>query len=432
MADTFVIKGGRPLKGTVHVPGAKNAALKEIAAALLTKETVTLEGMPQISDVVRMLEIVEALGADVETDWPARTVKITADTVDASRLSSEHVRAIRASVVLLGPLLARCGEINIPYPGGDQIGARPLTAHVDALAQLGATIERTDGHLHAYTPPGGLEPGHVVLPEFSVTATENALMAAAGTPGETTIAIAAAEPHVRDLAALLTAMGAKTWYSGPNTYTVQGVKELHGATHRVIPDLLDAFTFLMAGVVTRGDVTTAGVASDQCELALLKLKEVGVELETQGDRIRALPHSGTYRAARVQALPFPGIPTDLQPLFALLATQSEGSSLIHDPLYENRFRYLEELQRMGADTQMLDPHRAIVSGPTILTGVPITSFDIRAGAVLVLAGLVANGVTTIAGIDHVDRGYEDLSGRLSALGADIQRVRSGVSTTPSQ
>lgn len=417
----FTIRGGNSLSGAVRVPGAKNAALKLIAATLLTDEPVTLENVPNITDVARMLKIIETLGADVELDWDNHRVTITAKDIDPGLLPVEDVRALRASIVLMGPLLARCGSVTMPYPGGDKIGARPLTAHIVALQQLGARIEKQDGQLVATAQKGQLVASRVVLPEFSVTATENALLAAALTPGDSTITIAAGEPHVRDLGELLTAMGAAVVLVAPNTFLVRGQESLRGTTHRIIGDALDAFTFLAAGLVTRGDVTVEGIDPKQLELPLLKLKEMGMTIETGENSMRAVPDSGTLKAAKIQALPYPGIPSDVQPIFSLLATQAEGASLVHDPLYENRFRYLEELRRMGADATMLDPHRAVITGPTPLVGIPITSFDIRAGAVLVLAGLVAQGVTTIEGIDHIDRGYENMEGRLRALGASIAR-----------
>jgi len=416
------IRGGNALNGSVRIRGAKNAALKEIAAALLTDQPVVLENMPHITDVLRMLEIVETLGAVVEADWEMHRVSITAQNIDPTKLPTDAVRELRASIVLLGPLLIRCGQVAMPYPGGDKIGARPITAHIEALRQFGVLIETKDNRLEASVPKQGLTATKVVLPEFSVTATENALMTAAGIPGRTEISIAAAEPHVQDLGKLLTKMGATVELVGPNRYVVDGNATLCGTTHNVVGDVLVAFTFLAAGLVTRGNVEVHGIDPMQLELPMVKLREMGVSLEVGSNSISTRPISGTLRAIKVQVLPYPGIPSDLQPLFALLATQAEGTTMIQDPLYENRFRYLEELVRMGANAQMVDPHRAIVSGPTLLTGIPITSYDIRAGAVLVLAGLVAKGETTIEQINHIDRGYEDIDGRLASIGADIERV----------
>lgn len=421
--DVLRIRGGKTLSGEVVVPGAKNAALKQIAATLLTEEPVTLENMPDITDVRRMLEIIRAMGANVEEDWENARIIIEAKNIDAARMPTDAVRALRASIVLLGPLLIRCGSVTMPYPGGDKIGARPLTAHIEALEQLGAHIETTSSELRVTVPDEGLHAGRVVLPEFSVTATENAMMAAAGIPeGETEILIAASEPHVQDLAKLLTEMGAHAELSGQNTYRIKGTGKLHGATHAVVGDVLDAFTFLAAGLVTRGEVRVKGIDPDELLLPLLKLAEMGADVLVEKDALVTQRLSGTLLATKIQALPYPGLPSDLQPLFALLATQADGTSLIQDPLYENRFRYLEELSRMGADASMLDPHRAVVKGPTQLTGIPITTFDIRAGAVLVLAALAADGETTIQDIHHIDRGYQNIDGRLRALGAEIERV----------
>lgn len=418
------IRGGKTLHGSVLIPGAKNAALKQIAAALLTEEPVTLTNVPKIIDVERMLTIVEALGASVEKDWDAHTITITAKDIDPTKLPAEDVRLLRASIVLLGPLLVRTGEVTMPYPGGDKIGARPLTTHIRALEQLGAKIT-LDGHqLIAKLSPKGLQANHVVLREFSVTATENTLMAAAGIPGRSSISIADVGPHVQDLGKLLSAMGAKVTLEGPNMYSIEGSASLHGATHHIIGDMLDAFTFMIAGLVTRGEVTVTGVQGEQLELPLLKLQEMGARVTVSGDSLTTFPHSGTFTATDIETRLFPGVLSDLQPLFVLLMTQAEGTSLIHETMYENRFRYLEELSRMGADATVLNPQRAVVKGPTPLVGIPITSFDIRAGAVLVLAGLVAQGETTIEGVDHIDRGYEDIDGRLRLLGADIERVTS--------
>lgn len=420
--EHFLIRGGKILSGSVEVPGAKNAALKMIAACLLTEERCVLENVPRITDVERMLAILRALGVTVEEEQEARRVAITAARVNPVGLPVEDIRMLRASIVLLGPLLVRCGSVRIPHPGGDHIGARPLTAHFRVLEQFGATIESDDSFINIRVPSRGLHAKKIVLPEFSVTATENALMIAAGLSGETTIDIAALEPHVQDLGAMLSAMGADVALAGPHRYRVRGSPKLHGTSWKVRGDPLVAFTFLSAGLLTRGEVGIRGANPEDLTLPLAKLQEMGVHVKVNGDTFAAGDPPAVLQATSVQAMPYPGVPSDLQPLFALLATQAEGASFIHDPLYENRFRYVEELLRMGADITHLDAHRIAVRGPTPLTGVPIASLDIRAGAVLVLAGLVAQGETMIDGVHHIDRGYEDLDGRLRELGADIQRV----------
>lgn len=420
-APHFLINGGRSLNGQVTVPGAKNAALKMIAAAILTDEQCVLENVPQITDVARMLKILRAMGADIDEDPVAHRVAITARSLDPAKLPEEDIRSMRASIVLLGPLLVRCGSVTMPYPGGDVIGARSITPHLRALEQLGAEIY-ADGSVIEARAPTGLHPGRVILPEFSVTATENVVLAASGIPGRSMIEIAALEPHVQDLGTMLTAMGAHVAVAGPHTYVVDGAQHLSGTTHRIVGDMLDAFTFLVAALVTKGQISIAGVDPRQLTLPLQKLREMGASVTVYDNMLAVSPDSGSLVATTVQAMPYPGVPSDLQSLFALLATQAEGTTLIQDPLYENRFRYLEELVRMGANASLLDSHRAIVRGPTPLFGTPISSFDIRAGAVLVLAGLMAHGSTRIEGILHIDRGYESLDARLRNLGADIQRI----------
>lgn len=418
----FLIRGGRPLSGRVRVQGAKNAALKIIAACLLTEERCELENVPQITDVGRMLRILQALGAEIEEDSAGHRVAITARAIDPVRLPEDDIRAMRASIVLLGPLLIRCGRVTMPYPGGDVIGARSIAAHLRVLEQFGARVAADGSHISAWLPRGHFSGGNITLPEFSVTATENALLAAAGMPVTTRIEIAALEPHVQDLGAFLNAMGADVAVVGAHVYAVRGAERLAGARHRILPDVLDAFTFLVAGIVTHGRVEVEGVDPALLTLPLMKLQDMGIRLEVRDEGIATPNEIMPFRAMTVQTLPYPGVPTDLQPLFALLATQAEGTTLLHDPLYENRFRHLAELVRMGANASLIDPHRAVIHGPTPLTGAPISSFDIRAGAVLVVAGMLANGVTKVDGIAHIERGYENLDGRLRALGADITRV----------
>lgn len=414
----FLLKGGRILQGTVAVPGAKNAALKLIAACLLTKEECVLKNLPEISDVATMLAILESMGAEIERR--GREARIRCQVIDPSHLDQSLVARLRASVVFLGPLLARFGEAKIAYPGGDRIGARPLDAHLAVCRQLGAEVlawGKEMLHVRREKP----SPRRIILPEFSVTATENAMLAVARSDAETTIHIAAAEPHVQDLAQFLSQLGVSVQGAGTHTLVVRGKKELRGAVHEIIPDPLDAATFLIAGAATHGDVSVQGAREDHMLLVLEKLRGMGAALSVSGATIRARV-SSSLSAARIQALPYPGIPSDLQALFAVLATQSQGESLIHDPLFEGRFSYLAELSRMGARAVLLDPHRAKIVGPRRLSGTTISSFDIRAGAAMVVAGLVAEGETVIEGIEHIDRGYEDLDGRLRGLGAEITRI----------
>jgi|SRR3989344_4819433 len=420
MAGRFVINGGKPLYGTVGVAGAKNAVLKLIAACLLTKESCTLHNIPDISDVSQMLAILESMGVRVERPQKG-TVSIAADRVDPKNIATSLVSKLRASVVLLGPLLVRFGEIRLPYPGGDRIGARPLDAHRSIFEQFGAEIISWDTLLHLRIPRNGLRPGRIVLPEFSVTATENAMLTASLLPGKTMLHIAAAEPHVQDLAALLVRMGINIQGAGTHDLIIFGEKTLSGATHTTIPDPLDAATFLIFGAATRGEIEICGAREDHLLLVLEKLKEMGVGLKVDGSSI-SVSGKGQLRATRrIQAMPYPGIPSDLQALFAVLATQAEGETQIHDPLFEGRFLYVNELKRMGAAAEQHNSHEALIRGVTKLSGMRISSFDIRAGAAMVLAGLIAGGQTIIEGVEHIDRGYEDLDGRLRSLGADIIR-----------
>ena len=418
----FRILGGKKLYGTVSVFGAKNAALKAMAAALLTQDPVYIENVPNIVDVSRMADILESMGTRIEWDKTKRIMAIVAKDIYPERIDATLVGMLRASVVLLGPLLARFGEVKLPWPGGDNIGVRPLTTHLAAFEKMGAEIISESPVLDLRVPSGGLKAGRVVLREFSVTATENILMAAALVAGTSSIEIAAAEPHVENLSRMLVSMGAKVQGGGTHTITVSGTKNLKGVRHWLIPDMLDAATFIMAGLATKGDVTVEGFDPGHVTLALEKLREMGAKVTEGKNSVHAVLGIGGLKGILVQAMPYPGIPTDVGPLFAVLATQATGTSLIHDPLFENRFRYLPELERMGAKARLLDAHRAEITGPTALQGIPIISFDIRAGAALVIAGLAASGETRIEGIEHIERGYENLEGRLSALGADITRL----------
>lgn len=394
----FVITGGITLSGTIPVYGSKNAALPLIAASLLTEEPVRLANIPEISDVRAMLEIKERL--------------LAGGTVD------ELVGRLRGSILLLGALLGKKRHVSLPRPGGDIIGARPIDAHVDGFRQLGATV--TLERDRVTIDGGNLRAGEVTLSEFSVTATENVLLTAATLPGKTTLYTAAAEPHVAALCELLSRMGAHISGAGTHVIEIEGKETLSGAEFTNIPDMLEAGFFILLGVVTNSQLTVENVPTDDLRLFFKKLDEIGVKYVIQGGAVTVEP--STLKAFRLQVLPHPGIATDLQAPFAVVATQARGSSLIHDPLYESRFKHIDELAKMGADAVVCDPHRVIINGPTKLTGREIRSLDIRSGATLVMAALVAEGTTTLESAEIIDRGYAQLAPRLQAVGANIKRV----------
>lgn len=410
------ITGGRKLEGVIPVMGMKNAATPLLAAALLTEEACLFENVPAITDVTKVLRLIESLGASVEQE--GNTVRVRAKTLSDHTLDKALVESIRSSVLLLGPLLARFGSVTLPMPGGCIIGNRPIDAHLAAFTQLGADVAlakdvvRIEGkHLRAAT---------VILPEFSVTATENALMLASALPGRTVIKLAAAEPSVQDLGAFLQALGVEITGIGTHTLTVRGVDRFGGAQHTVIPDMLEVGTFLVAAAMTRGRVILRGMEPEHCDAILERARHIGVDWSFQGTDL-LIEQSSRLRAFRLKTMPYPGFPTDLQAPFAVLATQAQGTSLIHDPLYDGRMGYVQELVKMGANATVCDPHRVLVSGPTPLYGQEIRGLDLRAGATLVLAGLIAQGETLLRGAEIIDRGYERLDERLRAVGAQMVR-----------
>lgn len=414
----FIIKGAAKLEGEIKVAGMKNAATPILAASLLTAEPCLIHNVPKIRDVFRMVDILKELGVDIK--WPdEHTLEIHAASVNWKNLPKDLVSAMRSSILLLGPLLARCGEVEIPEPGGCIIGNRPIDTHLYALEKLGAKPCKENGVYKFQAKQ--LKGDVIILPEFSVTATENALMAAVLAEGTTVIKLAAAEPHVQDLIVFLQAMGANITGAGTHTLTIQGVKSLHGAKHHLIPDQIEIGTFAVAAAATRGEVCIRPVVPEHLEIVLLKLKQINVNYLLEDDALLVRP-SANLKPFRLQVLPYPGFPTDLQAPFGVLATQCNGTSLIQDPLYEGRMGYVNELIKMGANAIVADPHRVIVSGPTPLYGQEIKSLDLRAGATLIIAGLVAEGETIINDAEIVDRGYEDIEGRLKGLGARIERV----------
>lgn len=420
MADKFLIKGGFPLSGKVEISGYKNAAGACLAAALLTDEEVILENLPFVEDIFKILKILESIG--VEVTWlNERKIKIKAGSkVDPEKMNFSLIGETRVSVLLIGSLLSRFRNFKIAHPGGDRIGVRPIHTHIEALRKLGAEI-RNEGDFY-YFDAKNLKGGEIILKEFSVTATENLMMAAVKASGRTVIKGAAAEPQVQDLGEMLKSMGAKIEGLGTHTIIIEGVKKLHSTTHRICPDPIETGTFIVIGVVTPGEVEIRNIFPDHLDIFLDKLEEIGVNLKRGNDFIK-VSFSPNLKSTRVQALPYPGFPTDLLPMIIPLLTQAEGKSLVHDPLYENRFNYIQELKKMGADIEIVDPHRAFVYGKTPLQGLRIESWDIRAGASLIIAALLAEGESIIENVYQIDRGYEKIEEKLKGLGAQIERIK---------
>lgn len=425
MAEKFVIQGGRKLAGEVEIRGSKNAAAAVLAATLLTKEECIIDNLPQVADILNLLDILREMGCEVERKGE-RQVKIRAgDNLDPNKIDFEKFSKARTSVLLIGPLLTRFSEFKISRPGGDRIGLRPITTHLEALKDLGVKVEE-QGDFYYFKRAQGAQgteflAKEIVLSEFSVTATENLLMAVCVSQGKTIIKGAAQEPHVQDLCLLLNKMGGKIKSVSAHTLEIEGVKKLKGAEHTVITDYVEAGTFLVIGAACGGRVLVRGAEPSHLDLFLEKLKEMGVNFQVKSQAIEVVGNN-EIEPVKVQALPYPGFPTDLLPLVAPLLTQAQGKSLIHDPLYENRLNYTQELRKMGADIEIVDPHRAFVFGKTPLRGVSIESWDIRAGASLIVAGLMAQGATTINSIGQIDRGYERIEERLQGLGAEIKRI----------
>ena len=420
MPEKFIIEGENPLEGEIEVRGSKNAAGALLAATLLTDEECLIDNLPRISDIFNLLEILREMGVDIE--WiNERKIRIkSGEKVDPEKIDFEKVSKARISVLLIGALLPRFKEFKISRPGGDRIGLRPISTHLQALKQLGAEIKEA-GDFY-YFKSTRLEGKEIVLQEFSVTATENLMMAATLSEGETIIKGAACEPHVQDLAKMLNSMGGNIEGIGTHTLKIHGVKKLKGAVHKTIPDYLEAGTFIIIGASVGKKLKVDNIVSEHLDLFLAKLKEIGVEFRRTDDSIEVLG-GGDLKPARVQALPYPGFPTDLLPIIVPLLTQAKGKSLIHDPLYPNRFSYVDELRKMGADIEIVDPHRAFVFGKTPLKGFRIESWDIRAGMSLIIAGLMARGKTIIENAEQIDRGYERIEERLQGLGANIKRIK---------
>ncbi|RLC37827.1 UDP-N-acetylglucosamine 1-carboxyvinyltransferase [candidate division Kazan bacterium] len=420
MSSKFIIEGGQTLRGEVQISGSKNAALPILASTLLTTEPVTISNIPAIQDVKVLGEIIESLGGKVE--WLSDTqVRVDNSGVDGREPDYKKIKKLRASILILGPLLARLGRVRTSQPGGCYIGPRPIDVHLDGLKALGAIIT-PDGEFYDIRADDGLVGTKIVLNEMSVTGTSNILMAAVLAKGKTEIRLAAAEPENNNLAESLVKMGAKISGIGTHTLTIEGVDNLHSAKLEIIPDRLEAGTFAIAAALTHGEVTIKGYVRDHLDLFTNKLLETGVRMNfISDDTVQILKTSG-LRAVDIKTQTYPGFPTDLQAPFGTLLTQAVGTSKIYETMYDGRLNYFKELAKMGATANILDPHRAVVSGPTVLYGKEIESLDIRAGATLILAALAANGKSIIDKVELIDRGYVQIEKKLQKLGAKIERV----------
>jgi UDP-N-acetylglucosamine 1-carboxyvinyltransferase len=418
--DRFKIEGGRRLEGTVKISGAKNAALPAMAAALLTSEPVRLENIPHVRDIITMAKLLAHMRCRVESpDIPPSSFVIQAETVSHAEAPYELVKTMRASVLTLGPLVARFGYARVSLPGGCAIGARPIDLHIQALEKLGAEISVEHGYVEAKAKR--LRGTTFRFPKITVTGTENILTAAVLAEGETVLENAALEPEVTDLAELLIKMGARIEGAGTSTIRVQGVDNLHGATHAVIPDRIEAGTFLVAGAITGGELLLTHCEPRHIGAVIDKLRECGVDIRCEGKTELRVRAAKKLVAADVTTEEYPGFATDMQAQFMALATQAQGVSRIRETIFENRYLHASEMLRMGAHITV-DGNIAVVTGPTPLSGAPVTASDLRASAGLVLAALVADNTTSIDRVYHIDRGYERIEEKLCAVGARIERV----------
>jgi len=418
--DKFVIRGGTPLLGTVRVSGAKNAALPCMAAALLTDEPVILENIPKVRDIETTRKLLTAMGAEVELGYGRAHHRTTihCQNLATPEASYELVKTMRASTLVLGALVARCGRARVSLPGGCAIGARPIDLHIKGLERLGATITQEHGYVEASAKR--LKGAEIIFDRITVTGTEDVLMAATLAEGETVIQNCAREPEVADLAALLNQMGARITGSGTETIHVKGVAKLHGAKHRIIPDRIEAATFIIAGGLTGGDLNVADCNPGHLGALLQKLTETGVKTAHTKESVRVMGDN-PLKAADMMTEEYPGFPTDVQAQYMALATQAEGTSIITENIFENRFMHALELMRMGANIK-IEGRRAIVRGKSPLSGAAVLASDLRASASLVLAALVADGETIIDRVYHIDRGYENIEEKLRGVGAQIRRI----------
>ncbi|MCF7845592.1 MAG: UDP-N-acetylglucosamine 1-carboxyvinyltransferase [Candidatus Pacebacteria bacterium] len=428
MPEKLIIKEGSSVGGSINVRGSKNAAAPIIASTLLSSEPSILENVPLIEDIKKLLEVIKNMGGEIDF-LEERKIRIDPKNIDPNKLDFNLLTKMRISVLLLGPLVARFNEVRIPYPGGCVIGSRPIDTHISALGELGVEveefIEESDllgrQNIYHFKAKNGLKGREIILDEFSVTATENIMMAAVLAEGKTVIKTAAAEPHVRHLALFLKEMGADIEGEGTHTIQINGKKELKGSEYKIPYDYIEAGTFILLGLTTNTTINVKNTPVEDLDLFLSKLKGFGAEIEIKENEVITHP-SEKVKMKKIQMMPHPGVPTDLQAPLGVFATQTEGLTLVHDPLYEGRLKYLEELNKMGAEIVICDPHRAIINGPTKLYGAKLNPLDLRGGAALIIAGIIAQGTTVINDATQVDRGYEEIDKRLRGIGVNIERV----------
>jgi UDP-N-acetylglucosamine 1-carboxyvinyltransferase len=421
--DKFLIRGGKPLHGSVAISGAKNSALPIMAASLLTPEKVTLHNIPKVRDLITMSKLLAFMSAKVSvTDIPASDYTIEAITLNDAIAPYELVKTMRASILTLGPAIARAGVAHVSLPGGCAIGARPVDLHLSALEKMGAEITMSHGYIEAKVPNyGRLKGAHIVFEKITVTGTENILMAAALADGETILENSAREPEVTDLVVMLRKMGAQVEGDGTSTLRIRGVEKLHGTEHWVIPDRIEAGTFLVAGAITGGDLTLTQCAPEHLGAIISKMQQAGVQIDLVDKTTMRVRAAKKLVGVDMTTEEYPGFATDMQAQYMALTTQANGTSVITETIFENRYLHASEMVRMGANISV-DGRRAVVRGPAPLSGSTVQASDLRASAGLVLAGLVAGGETIIDRVYHIDRGYERIVEKLRGLGADIQRV----------
>ena len=419
MGDSFFINGRQEIGGEISVKGSKNFVLKALAASLLTEEPCFIKNVPQITDVKVMIDLLKKIGVKV-TEIGKRELKIESQDMSKFEIDPDDARKVRASIAFSGPLLARNGELTIPHPGGDVIGKRPINFFIEGFRKMGAEVEQIDSK-YKLKVKGRLEGTKIFFPKISVTGTETLTMAAVLAKGTTVIGNAAMEPEVSYLCECLVRMGAKIKGIGTSTLTIEGVKELKGGTFETMPDRIETGTFVMMGIMNNADLVIKDCNPSHLEALWENLKETGANVEIGKDSVRTIPAKKRIRGRSIQTHEYPGFATDLQPIYTLLMTQASGVSLIHDSIFEGRLFFTDILNRMGADIIMCDPHRVVVSGPTNFSGKHIESPDIRAGIALILAATIAKGKSVIDNAEIIDRGYENIEGRLQKIGVDIRR-----------
>ena len=415
--EQYVIKGGNPLVGEVEIGGAKNAALAILSAAVMTDETVTIENLPNVRDINVLLNAIQEIGAKVDR-IDAHTVKINGSFIRDFNVDNEYIRKIRASYYLIGALLGKYKRAEVALPGGCNIGSRPIDLHLKGFSALGANVDIKHGLVLASAEK--LTGTHIYLDKVSVGATINIMMAASLAPGRTILENAAREPHVVDVANFLNSMGANIKGAGTDVIRIKGVEKLHRTEYSIIPDQIEAGTFMFAAAATGGDVTVKNVIPKHLEATTAKLEEIGCEVEEFDDAVRVRAPKRLHRT-HVKTLPYPGYPTDMQPQIAVTLALAEGTSIVTESIFENRFKYADELSRMGANIKV-EGNSAIIDGVKKLTGARVSAPDLRAGAALVIAGLAADGITVVDDIVYIQRGYENFEDKLRSLGAEIERV----------